>query len=250
MLCGLIDQLPGGIHLLNGNDLDSEPPVFQVGVTTRAHELAHWVSLPTGVSEPESLPANDSAEIDADLNDLFHESATTQTDLSTIVSRETLTGLQRANTSLAPWFALAEQKDGLSVERHSYSITNGILVLYWRDMYTSDGADFTQILVPSQLRAKLLHVAHDIPASGHLGAKKTLDRLLKHFYWPGINSSVRVYFRTCGICQRLGKGVSSSRAPLVNLPVISEPFSRLTMDIVGPLSACVKFWQSIYFDRD
>ena len=40
-----------------------------------------------------------------------------------------------------------------------------------------------------------MEVAHDTTMSGHLGAKKTSDRVLANFYWPGIldeiNGTVR-----------------------------------------------------------
>jgi len=39
-----------------------------------------------------------------------------------------------------------------------------------------------QIVVPAQLRAKVLQLAHDIPAAGHLGIRKTQDRLEPHFF--------------------------------------------------------------------
>ena len=43
------------------------------------------------------------------------------------------------------------------------------------------------------------------------------------------------YCRTCDRCQRLGKGPNP---PLQNLPLVSEPFKRLIIDIVGPLPEC------------
>ena len=45
---------------------------------------------------------------------------------------------------------------------------------------------------------------------------------------------VEEYCKTCGVCQKATqKGVK--KAPLVPLPIVSEPFSRIAMDIVGPL---------------
>src|SRR5678815_2843397 len=70
--------------------------------------------------------------------------------------------------------------------------------------------------------------------------KKTIDRLLCHFWWPGVFRDVKEYCRSCDVCQRLGKGAVKVRAPLINLPVISSPFSRLAVDIVGPLKTCAK----------
>src|ERR1043165_4657999 len=240
ILCGLVDHLPTGIHILIGNDLDSSPEEINVGVTTRAQAklIDSDTSLVAHAKPVDDKSVDVDSQLDVDLNDLFNESTVVHADLTNVVSRENLISMQQADASLRPLFQLVEQRDGQSVTRQSYSINNGILVRLWKDVDTPDELGYLQIVVPSQLRTKLLYIAHDIPASGHLGVKKTLDRLLRHFYWPGINSSVRTYCRTCDVCQRLGKGASSSRAPLINLPIIAEPFSRLAIDIVGPLSVC------------
>lgn len=111
-----------------------------------------------------------------------------------------------------------------------------------RNKFTSCDIDLglTQIVVPLCLRKKLLYMAHYIPASGHLGVQKTLDWLQRKFWWSGMSRNVKDYCRTCNTCQRLGKGKSKLKAPLINLPVISKPWSRIAIDIVGPLSVCKK----------
>ena len=76
-------------------------------------------------------------------------------------------------------------------------------------------------------------IAHDIPAAGHLSVAKTKARLQRHFYWPGIFNDVKKFCRTCDVCQRLGKGISPSVAPLHLLPVESEPFCQIAIDIIG-----------------
>eukprot|EP00731_Ephydatia_muelleri_P012008 Em0006g902a len=57
---------------------------------------------------------------------------------------------------------------------------------------------------------------------------------IEGFYWPNVFGDVEEFCRTCAICQKAShKRVG--KAPLMPLPVISEPFSRVAMDIVGPL---------------
>ena len=46
------------------------------------------------------------------------------------------------------------------------------------------------------------------------------------------------YCRACDVCQRLDKSNLQNRAPLINLPVIFTTFSKLAIDIVGPLKTC------------
>ena len=70
---------------------------------------------------------------------------------------------------------------------------------------------------------------------GHLGSKKTLDRLLSRFYWPGIIHDVSQHCKSCEACQKSSGRKSGKHAHLVSLPIIEEPFQRIAMDIVGPL---------------
>ena len=62
-----------------------------------------------------------------------------------------------------------------------------------------------QLVVPKSLRQRILMTAHDIPLSGHLGRKKTLDRILQRFFWPGIRRDVKEYCRSCEPCQLTSK---------------------------------------------
>ena len=45
---------------------------------------------------------------------------------------------------------------------------------------------------------------------------------------------VEEFCRSCPTCQKTSQH-RVSRAPLIPLPIISKPFSRIAMDIVGPL---------------
>ena len=97
-----------------------------------------------------------------------------------------------------------------------------------------DSTEVEQLVLPMQCRKTVLHTAHDIPLSGHLGKKKTTTRLLQRFYWPTIHRDVAEYCRTCSVCQKTSRR-KGHRAPMIPLPIIEEPFSRIAMDIVGPV---------------
>ena len=91
-----------------------------------------------------------------------------------------------------------------------------------------------QLVQPRKCRSTVLELSHAIPIAGHCGKEKTRQRLLRRFYWPTIFQDVEKYCRSCSVCQRAStRGVK--RAPLIPLPIISEPFSRIAMDIAGPL---------------
>ncbi|XP_058888002.1 uncharacterized protein LOC131738165 isoform X1 [Acipenser ruthenus] len=107
-------------------------------------------------------------------------------------------------------------------------------LLYRVNLAAGTGQPVTQLLVPPSCRTEVMRLAHDIPFAGHLGAEKTRERILARFYWVGLHTDVSRYVATCPDCQRVAPG-RVRPAPLVPLPIISTPFERIAMDIVGPL---------------
>ncbi len=51
------------------------------------------------------------------------------------------------------------------------------------------------IVVPKALRETILHAVHDNPFAGHLGICRTVERVRKRFYWPGIRFDVEKHVK-------------------------------------------------------
>ena len=81
----------------------------------------------------------------------------------------------------------------------------------------------------------MLKLAHSVLIAGHLGAEKTTQRVLRRFYWPSLYRDVKRYCQTCEECQLCSKQ-KGRKAPMVSLPIMGEPFERIAMDVVGPLT--------------
>ena len=80
-----------------------------------------------------------------------------------------------------------------------------------------------------------MKVAHGSLFGGHLGSRKTLDRVYTNFYWPGIHSDIIRFCQSCDICQRTGSKGKVPKVPLQNMSVIDTPFKRIAIDLVGPI---------------
>ncbi|KAL8596030.1 hypothetical protein ACOMHN_021070 [Nucella lapillus] len=98
----------------------------------------------------------------------------------------------------------------------------------------------TQVVVPKELRVSVMTLGHDIPMAGHLGTRKTKDRIFLEFYWPGMCGDIRRYCQSCVSCQRTVDKGRVPRAPMVKMPLAAEPFSRVGMDIIGPMNPMSK----------
>ena len=94
--------------------------------------------------------------------------------------------------------------------------------------------EIEQSVLPERCHRGVLQLAHTIPLAGHLGKDKTVQRILHRFYWPSVYKDVAEYCRQCATYQKSSRN-HAQRAPLIPLPVLSEPFKRIAMDIIGPL---------------
>ncbi|KAG8194515.1 hypothetical protein JTE90_013267 [Oedothorax gibbosus] len=84
------------------------------------------------------------------------------------------------------------------------------------------------------LTDEMMTYCHERAAS-HLGIAKTKDALFKTFYWPNCYREVEAFVKSCDLCQRVGKPQDKKKAPLKLVPVITEIFSKINVDAVGPL---------------
>ena len=235
-LCGLVSTLPAGIALLVGNDLSNHNTISDINVVTRSMTAAMRTEDKTSQKTVDEVKPqqNNTANFpgftsdEFPLAEIFPENAPQVQTLT----RDQLIDLQQRDASLQSLFALASETDS------DYVLQSGVLVRVYRDLISPPAAAIHQVVVPTVLRAKLLEIAHSIPAAGHLGVAKTKARLQRHFYWPTISSDIKEFCKTCDVCQRLGKGGPPAIAPLHSLPLVSEPFCQVAIDIIGPLPPC------------
>ena len=251
VLCGVIPQLPDGVDFLLGNDIwaqshPSETDLFYNAVVTRSQTAmarsfdTKSFSTLSSVEDPKSLKSSSQShsnhgamiEVETAAGDEIH-----QIDLKDITSAADFQNLQQQDPSLKALFEKIEDPP-YPISRSYYFLRDGILMHHESKIKKSYYAN--QLVAPRALRSKLLALSHDIPAAGHLGVAKSKARLIPHFFWPKMTKEITAYVRSCDICQRVGKGNKPHRAPLIPLPVISEPFSRIAIDIVGPLPVCPK----------
>ena len=156
----------------------------------------------------------------------------------TTVGREQLILEQKRDYELKPLFRKALGKDAIAEEAVCYYTDNDVLMRKWRDRThpSDEWMEVHQIVMPKAFRGEILKLGHDAPMAGHLGVRKTLDRVRRHFYWPTIDRDVRHYCKTCDTCQLVGKpNQTIPVAPLKPIPAFEEPFSRIIIDCVGPL---------------
>ena len=109
---------------------------------------------------------------------------------------------------------------------------NDVLYRRWENF---DGSETRlQLVVPHALQKTICREVHDGRSSCHMGKKKVLRLLTKHFYWYKMDKEIAWWIRTCEVCQKKKRPVREPKAPLTKF-VSGFPNEQVAMDVVGPM---------------
>ena len=89
------------------------------------------------------------------------------------------------------------------------------------------------------LKLELLAKFHDDPLAGHFATSKTRELVERKFYWIGLADFVNSYCQACGVCQGARVIRGKQQGLLEPLPVPSQIWEQVTMDMVTDLPASV-----------
>ena len=240
------------VPVLLGTDiyaLASDNPVI---VTTRAQ--ARKDSEVTGNAEEtakETVPDLVVANGDTSAKDVLNgecgeattESEQRREEVSTSMPQD-LNPLEANADTMRQWQAtdptLAKACDGAKEEenddRVGFYYQNGLLYRKWRPEGSANGdvRACKQLVLPQQCQQVVLQLAHDVPMAEHMGITRTKDCLLQRYYWPGVFTDTANYCRSCEVCQK-SNSKCPTKAKMISMPLIEQPFQRIAMDVVGPL---------------
>lgn len=93
-------------------------------------------------------------------------------------NREKLIEHQKTDDSLKSVLEMAQNGPH---EGKSYFILKNDLL--YRVFDSDSGEKVFQIVAPKKLRSSIMSLAHDTPLAGHLGNKKTRERIMRNFFW-------------------------------------------------------------------
>ena len=236
-----IDMDSPVVHLSIGNRvLQSKPrktvlPVYGVAPgTLTSHGESGGSCSPEGAGSSKVDIAVTTRAQEARANRPF-EPLASQTELLGTVRPEDLRQAQCEDATLASCRLLGEETSSRKSGKFgmvSFSYVKGFLYRH----YTAGEETYRQVVVPKKCRTSLLRLAHESLMGGHLGAKKTRDRVWQQFFWPGVCTDVRRFVASCDRCQKVSPKGRAKKVPVGKMPLIDEPFRRVAVDFVGPIS--------------
>ena len=114
----------------------------------------------------------------------------------------------------------------------SLVVYDGILL---KKFIKRDGSgEYLQFIVPLSMRKEVLFQMHNSLVSGHLGCKKTKEKILQRFYWYSLKDEVVLHIQKCDTCAADKRPPKVPRAPMGSLRV-GAPGDCIATDYLGPL---------------
>jgi len=91
------------------------------------------------------------------------------------------------------------------------------------------------VLKDEELRAEVIQLHHDVPAAGHGGRWKTVELVMRNYWWPGVTRDVGKYVEGYDLCQRMKNRTEEPAGKLKLSEVPKKPWSHLTVDFITKL---------------
>jgi hypothetical protein len=91
---------------------------------------------------------------------------------------------------------------------------------------------YDRVYVPEPLRYDVLHLCHDSQLAGHFGIEKTLNLVLRSYWWPSFRKDVKRYVSTCHVCCRSKATTQVPAGLLKPLPIPERPWVSLSLDFI------------------
>ena len=96
-----------------------------------------------------------------------------------------------------------------------------------------------QIVIPTAMRRDILYYCHGHNTSGHFGKKRSLERLSRRYYWPGMSGDLLRWISTCPACCMGKPGPGLGKLPLQQ-ELFGVRFARIAVDIISGIKMTPK----------
>jgi hypothetical protein len=148
--------------------------------------------------------------------------------------------------------ALTALACSLTAEKLTSKLLPALSSAYWQDASFMDPASRAEleckqgvwykgskVVVPADegIRRTIMEELHDCPLAAHRGISKTTERVRRYFHWPTLIEDVQEYVRSCPACQRNKPSNQQPAGLLQPIPVPTQRWQQVTMDLITQLPA-------------
>ena len=215
----LVDRTDNGHDVVSGNSL-IDKSVTAVKLITRRTQAKRSTdgNAPVKDQTADTVQTVASQLGEIDLADIIKSQHPAKTDA--------FRNEQVTDTNLQHYWRLAQLGD------KAFIIRNNLLYKKIPSHITS--LNEHALVLPASREQEVIELAHDNALAGHLGVRKTLQRLMALFHFPKMRDKIKGHVRTCKTCQLVRPIKKSERAPLQKVDVMARhAFDDITIDILG-----------------
>ena len=93
------------------------------------------------------------------------------------------------------------------------------------------------IFIPNkkELRIQIIKLNHDELTAGHYGLEKTIERIMRNYYFYGLRQLTEQYIATCQLCQQSKTARHAPYGFLKPLSVPQVPYEEIALDFIVKL---------------
>lgn len=91
------------------------------------------------------------------------------------------------------------------------------------------------IYVPRKMRTEIIQRHHDRATEGHFGVDKTLEKISRNFYFPGMRKEVEKYIKDCQDCARNKAERHKPYGKMQSPEPPSQPWEAIALDFIVKL---------------
>ena len=108
-------------------------------------------------------------------------------------------------------------------------VRNGVLCR-WKNGTMS--RKVLQTVIPMAMRRDIMYYCHGHTTSGHFGKKRSLERLQRRYFWPGMAGELQRWIEGCPQCCKNKPGPGMGKMPLQQ-ELFGIRFARIGIDIIS-----------------
>ena len=122
----------------------------------------------------------------------------------------------------------------LSQARKDFELVDGVLFHFWYPSINRTNKNWKkQLCVPKSMQPDFLIQYHD--AMGHMGIRKTYDKLASSLYWKTMHADVENWIKSCTKCNGKKDPKTGKQFPIGTIVPSGEACSEWVVDVLGPL---------------
>lgn len=153
-------------------------------------------------------------------------------DENDLESIEFCSAISDESSGNCPWLSKKIAEVAARPEKFpEYFLDNGTLLKNCG--FGNCGGERWNFCVPTNLRQKVLEENHEDVKAGHLGIRKTINRIGRKYYWPGMQRDIKRFVDKCVPCLE-HKVPQTKPAGYMHTTPVTDPWQVVTIDFIGP----------------